>query len=485
MKIDLEKNQKMDKKFVHKGFVFLALIFGMMFIMLIPPFQAPDEDSHFKKAYVLAEGNFFPDVVEGKKGYYLPEGMVEYIQEQTKSIGDLSYKFSYSDIANAEKNSGDYSDSIFVQFSTMSTNFVGHIVPAAGIVFGKMIASLSGRIPSYIFLLYFARFFSLLAYIVIVASAIKITPILKNTFCILALMPMSLYLASAVSYDMLLIGGSFLFTAMSFSILCNAEKKYDISYLIIFGVIAYIFYVLKLIYLPMFLILFVIVMGKYSRGEDSIKKYVRAAIVSIGVFLILIIITKTLPGLLAETTQVVSTSGPSLEQQQKELIISDPLKYLQIFFTELKTRRDFYVTSTVGTLGLVDTPLFSVYVYPYVFAVLITGISEISLSEIKVKWWHRLAVILPIAAAVFGAFLAMYISWTPLIYGVGAEVIEGVQGRYFLPLLPPLFLIFANSIVRRKKYLNYVAERALDYSVCIPIIMLLITVLTLLLRYWI
>jgi len=35
-----------------KFFVYCALIFGIILITIIPPFQSPDEDSHFKKAYV-------------------------------------------------------------------------------------------------------------------------------------------------------------------------------------------------------------------------------------------------------------------------------------------------------------------------------------------------------------------------------------------------------------------------------------------------
>ena len=72
---------------IQKKFIYLAMIFGILFVMLIPPFQGPDEDSHFKKAYVLAAGNIFPDVHEGKTGYYLPADMIDYISEQLELNG--------------------------------------------------------------------------------------------------------------------------------------------------------------------------------------------------------------------------------------------------------------------------------------------------------------------------------------------------------------------------------------------------------------
>ena len=62
-----------------KKFVYIAVIFGVLLTILIPPFQSPDEDSHFKKAFVMAEGRFYPEVQKGQQGYWLSENMVEYV----------------------------------------------------------------------------------------------------------------------------------------------------------------------------------------------------------------------------------------------------------------------------------------------------------------------------------------------------------------------------------------------------------------------
>ena len=57
--------------------------------------------------------------------------------------------------------------------------------------------------------------------------------------------------------------------------------------------------------------------------------------------------------------------------------------------------------------------------------------NEVAFSR-EQKIWNFLIVV-GTALLIIGA---MYISWT----GVGAEVVEGVQGRYFIPLLPLLLL---------------------------------------------
>ena len=38
-------------------YVYIALIVGILFVFLTPPFQSPDEDSHFKRSYQIAKGN--------------------------------------------------------------------------------------------------------------------------------------------------------------------------------------------------------------------------------------------------------------------------------------------------------------------------------------------------------------------------------------------------------------------------------------------
>src|SRR5215471_11761173 len=42
-----------------KIFLIFSLLFGFLFLILTPPFQAPDEDIHFLRAYQFSEGHLF------------------------------------------------------------------------------------------------------------------------------------------------------------------------------------------------------------------------------------------------------------------------------------------------------------------------------------------------------------------------------------------------------------------------------------------
>ena len=50
-----------------------------------------------------------------------------------------------------------------------------------------------------------------------------------------------------------------------------------------------------------------------------------------------------------------------------------------------------------------------------------------------------------------GIMAALFFSWTPL----GSQEIEGIQGRYFLPVLPIVLLLLQNNII-------YIRHRNID-----------------------
>ena len=73
-------------------FLIIGFIIGCLFIFVVPPFQSPDEDSHFKKAYVISNGDFFPTTDNSISGFYLPIAMQDYISDKTSRMGDLDWK---------------------------------------------------------------------------------------------------------------------------------------------------------------------------------------------------------------------------------------------------------------------------------------------------------------------------------------------------------------------------------------------------------
>ena len=96
-------------------------------------------------------------------------------------------------------------------------------------------------------------------------------------------------------------------------------------------------------------------------------------------------ITSYLPAMFAPEVGASGGGGLSASQQQLQYVISHPLEYLKTFFNTLSISRNFYVSSTVGMFGLLDTRIFSVFTYLYLFFLIAVGISEISLDRVVVN----------------------------------------------------------------------------------------------------
>ena len=472
----------MNTNLIVKRFFYLSCIFGMLFLMLTPPFQAPDEDSHFKKAYVIAKGNLFPDIEDGKEGFRLPEEMVAYIDEQNKKAGQLDEKFDYKEIYLKERLPAGYTSENFYNFSTVNTNPIAHIVQATGINFGKIVAHLIDvKDPSVLYFLYFARLFNLLFYIFIICISIKIAPILKSTFAVIGLMPMALFQAATVSYDTILIALAFLATAIIFKMSFGENpKKLSISYTIILGVIAYIFIAIKIVYLPLFLLLLFLP----KQELKDFKQYIKKLAVMCGIIIFMYIVFK-IPAFL-NSSKIYMAGHDTLAAQQINFVIHHPFQYVEIFFSTIKETRQYLVASTIGTFGLIDTNLYCVFLVVYLLILPLIGISDISLQGLKIKTLDRVIVIISVLASIFGCYLAMYIFWTSSVkgYGVGANSITGVQGRYFIPMMPVAFLVFSNMFLITKEKIKQVMKAFVDNFQLLSVIMLIASSIVILLRFW-
>ena len=182
----------------------------------------------------------------------------------------------------------------------------------------------------------------------------------------------------------------------------------------------------------------------------------------------------------------ILTSGDPAVGRQIRFVLENPVQYVRIFCQTLWSQRNFYISTSIGVFGLLDTWMYSAVIYIYAGWLFVVGISEISIDNIKVTVWQRLSVIIASAVSVFGIFLAMYIYWTSIMsgYGPGAEEIVGVQGRYFIPLFPMFFLVFANQrIVKYKKGRN-ICKVIAENSILVSLAVLPVMCLMLLLRFW-
>ena len=456
-------------------YLILALLFGTLFIFLIPPFQSPDEDSHFKKAYMVSKGHFYGVESNKKIGNYIPNNMQDYINDKLTFMGNRDMKYSYSLYALDTQTLTVSSDKSFNNYSTVGINPIIYLIPALGIIIAKIFSVFLGLSFTISNLLYCGRLLSLISYSLIVFYAIRISPKFKKSMMALALMPMTLTLFSTITYDSLIISCSFLLFGITMKYV-HDDKLQKISQrdLVLLTSILFVFITLKYIYIFNFLVLLLIPKSKFIFSkEDMFKKY---GICLLG--LVLVYFFTNLPNYLLKSP--VDPVTAKLTLAQRNFVLAHPFEYLEIFFNEVFNGRFFYLSSFVGTLGLLDTFLPIYIIVLYIVFLIVNVILDASVYDKEISRIKRALCIVTPMFIISLSFLGMYLVWTPMVLGVKATSITGVQGRYFIPAFCLLPVAFTNKFKfnRYNKLFDYFAPTFIS-------IVLINTVLVLLLRFWI
>lgn len=148
---------------------------------------------------------------------------------------------------------------------------------------------------------------------------------------------------------------------------------------------------------------------------------------------------------LAVQTPLIREDAPTDAMGQLRFLLGDPLAVLTIAVKTFQVWGDEYYQQFIGILGWLDTRLPRPY-YAAASLVLLLSFLPLLLNRRVADWsappvGRIFAVTMAIALAT-GALLfgALYMVWTP----VGQLWVDGVQGRYFLPLAALLPLIFAS-----------------------------------------
>ena len=200
--------------------VILAIIFGLVWIIITPPFQAPDEDWHFFRVFQISEGDITAFKIGDQKGAYLPRSIIETVENINPGL-----KFNSDERQDLELVRKYLSISLNVQEkifhpSPNSYSPIGYLPQLCGIFIGKFL-SLSPLI-----IMYLGRFFNLVCWIFLMYWAIRITPTNRWLFLVIAMMPMNLFLASSLSIDALLNSLTLLYIACVFHLSSkNSEIK--------------------------------------------------------------------------------------------------------------------------------------------------------------------------------------------------------------------------------------------------------------------
>ena len=410
-----------EKKNIKIENVFLVsfILIGLAYFILLPFTQAPDEVNHFIRAYEIANGYLISDKNQSNYGGRL-------LPEELQNINRIqSYKELIQNIKNNKELSGEKTFILFP--NTALYFFVSYIPQSIGIFIGKLFTY------NFTILAYFGRLFNFVFFVLIFYLSIKYTPIKKMSLYLIAFLPMTLQEAASLAADPIIISCSALLISLCLNIKYREENNYITLREIILIYLLMLFIAgSKIIYLPICFIILIIPKEKFKNN----KLFVIAPILIISILINIVWMGISLS---YSNGKYIDTIN---EKEQVHFILNNMFGYFFIFINTIMKYYKSYICSMIGR----DLAWFSIHISDisyYIFLSLLTLLllfdNNIKSKEISVKIKCIIFIIISLTMGLM--FSALYVSWTP----VGGNIIEGVRGRYFLPILFYIFIFFSNS----------------------------------------
>jgi len=427
-------------KDIFKQWLFPLVVMGLgtFYLFALTPFSAPDEAAHFVSAYRLSSQMMGKQAVAGEE--FLKHATPEE-KERVKKGANVLVR-SGDDVLGLYAEPGqrmynliltelfsiDHSQSETVREEVpVNTTPVVYLPQAAGITLARLLHL--GYIP----LVYLGRFMNLLAFAAMAAVSVRLMPFKKEVLMAVSCLPMTLHLASSYSYDTAFIGLSMLLLSWCFHLAYEKEeiKPKD---LLVLTLLLILLEPGKIVYLPAAGICLLIPKSKFKTQKHYwISVFSVLAVMLLAVFLVNRLILSAWAGATESYVGWSEAAGYNLSD-----VWQRPFSVFTVFYETLVTQYDYYlVTMLGGFLGNLDPNLTvpPVCLTLLWYALFISAVKREG-EVVKITDGQKLWILFLVFTSAVLVLTSMFLGWTPrtLTY------ITGVQGRYFIPLLPLMLL---------------------------------------------
>lgn len=441
-------------KHLENTFVLIAILMGLSMLLCVPNIKIGwDEESHFCRAYSLAILNNTENLSDEIDGFFSTGTFYNYPLAQPSSANENS------EIGKVLNHSYDYGKKTKPRIgSTCGVSTPGYIFEALGIKLAKLFGF------SFTGIVFCGRLFSLLSYVILLYFAIKIIPIGKEILLFISLMPTSLFIAVTFNYDVVVYGCIVLGIAIFLKEHLSKKEFVDEKMLILALMIMSFGCLPKAVYAPLTLLPLMISKDRYK--SKNLCNLVR--IISVLSFTCLMS-TFVLPALMGKAQN--DTRGGAVDSvAQLKSILTHPITYVFVLLQNIwNTFSSFAFGEAQYRLMAHLQPAKFQYLIPMmaVFVIVVSSstydVDDYEVITLKDRMWFIILIGLSVALV----WTSLYMAYTV----PGVENINGVQGRYYKPILP-LFYIFLSSF---NLHLN-ISQR--KYRVVLILLCILILVAT-------
>lgn len=441
--IDLNKKIKkifemVDKVPLEYVFVFLALVYGITFVFIVPFSQTPDEVNHYK---MIINDEF-------GTGYYQEELYNESglagVMEIESVYRNPSAKLSNSNIVEAEKLY--FSHKLSWKDFSFSVKILRHLPAGIGFYTGVVLGC------NMLMCTYLAKIFSMVFYIITGFFIIRILPIKKNIFMFFLLLPMYVQQCTSVNYDAVMLPCFTLLFAYYLKLFYSNESiRYkQLSFICI---LVFVIAITKPPYALIAFLFFTIPRDRYVISDlklfDYIYKY-RFLII------ILFIILFLIGGYIFRN---------NVDVRELYIAISSPVQFFKVLINTIKTRKDFYEWTLIGGFGLMEFGVSWQYIIYTCMILVYINCYDNTREKYSIKTKNRLLFILVSVFMILLIYVAMMrysfyengLSDSLALQDMKSNLYNitaftGVQGRYFLPPFIVLLISLSGNGNSEHKY---------------------------------
>lgn len=432
-----------------KIFLSMALMVGLLTVLALPGHKVGwDEEIHFRNAWGLSylmEGKtemFYPPSTELMSVASIHNWPYDLPSSEEEKKDELHFWNANGDRA-LQENDQFYTGRIHIRL-----NLVGYAAQALFIEAAKIT-----RLPfSVLFLL--GRLGNFLMYVCVCYFAIKHIPVGKRILAVIAMMPTPLFVSCVYTYDATL--NSFVFLGIAYVLgeILSDEEYISYKNYAVFVVALVIASFTKMIYAPLLLLGMLIPNSKFKSKKEML--YAKGLLV---VLVLGLIATFILPA----ENNTDARGGDTGVGRQLKVIFAHPVRYTQLLLTSIWERLlDFSIgTSAMSFMGHLGEGRYTQWIIAFIAATALTDKNE---NHIRLNKLQKSIAAMIIFAITCLIWTALYLSYTP----VGADIIQGVQGRYFIPLVPLGLLLFdfekIENKIERSKYNKVIMVTALSLT---------------------
>ena len=303
---------------------------------------------------------------------------------------------------------------------------------------------------------YAARILNMVLSVALLYVALKKMPFGKLPLLISMCLPIAIEGFTSLSPDAITISVAYLFIAYVFSfVFCKDEaKKISKKDIVILLILSVLLALCKIVYLPIVALILLLTKNKFQNKKLHIATVVGIIVISVTANLLW----------LNTANMYLEMYKDGNSNSQIATIFQNPILYLQRFLATVNYYIGDYTFSLFGKeLGWNEYAQLN-SLLPMVLGALFVFVSLSDKTlKISLKKYQNVIIGLIILAVIGLIFTSLYIQWN----STGNQLITGIQGRYFIPILPLVVLLIASNLKIKTEYTEEGIAKFAGITICI------------------